>query len=426
MPAKRKSKEKGQNITQTVKVIIGEGGKKKKRVYKRRPKKAKLDRGSIGAAPLTGPNTIVGEPYPIPPRILEVPTYYRISEGAMTSTGNLPSGSAPSVPAIMNAPQAPALMNAPQAPSLMNAPQATSLMNAVLRQEAPKEKSEEEKRIESAIEFGGLKPRSTFYKKYEIRPANLGGVGGTFEQTNPLLDKGRIQQDIRRAEEPIVQEPVSKEAVRTSMQQDISIQTINSKQSKDAGVRFEDIYQENPPEKITINLGSESKAISEFQPTEKPKSLYQLAVETAPKKEYVAKNIAIQTPEEKELKALTEFQPAEEKPKSLFESVISGAGSIVKSVAAGAVDTAIGAPPGTTASIAKAIPKATPKATPKANRPSWNVSESLQKSYIKKFKVSPEDAIAKLTALRLAYPKATSDEVKKAIRRAPSQTEILL
>lgn len=410
MPAKRKSKEKGQNITQTVKVIIGEGGKKKKRVYKRRPKKAKLDRGSIGAAPLTGPNTIVGEPYPIPPRILEVPTYYRISEGAMTSTGNLPSGSAPSVPAIMNAPQVPALMNAP------------------LRQEVPmlmqsqKEKSEEEKRIESAIEFGGLKPRSTFYKQYETRPTDLGGVGGTFEQANPLLDRGRIQQDMRLAKEPIVQEPVSRDAFRPSMQEDISIQTINSKQSKDAGIGFEDIYQENPPEKITINLGSESKAISEFQPTEKSKSLYQLAVEASPRREYVAKNVAIQTPEEKELKALTEFQPAEEKPKSLLSSLISGAGSLVKSVAAGAVDTAVGAPPGTTASIAKAIPKATPK----ANRPSWNVSESLQKSYIKKFKVSPEDAIAKLTALRLAYPTATSDEVKKAIRSAPSQTEILL
>jgi len=364
MPAKKKTKQKGQNITQTVKVVIGEGAKRKKRAYKRRPRKARLDRGSIGAAPLTGPNTITsGESIPIPPRIIEVPTYYKVSEGTTTSTGNQPISTGPSQPAITAGPSLPAIMDdSSKKQKPLNVPAIMDLgqtIKAVNEYNTKEEIKAERERIQNVIESGQLRPSSTFYRRYERPRASSGGVGGTWEQTNPLLDKGRIRQDTIMASQPIIEEPLSAPPPQGKVSETFSIT---------------EVYPEKPAkqEKLIVEMGREP--------------------------------------------SVEDFIPAE-KPKSLLQTVLSGTVGAAKSIAAAASDTALGVPPGTTAAVAKKI-------IPK--RPAWNVSDSLLRTYIRKFKVSPEVANQRLIALRTAYPQVTSDEVKKAIRSAPSEMDILL
>lgn len=171
MPRRRKAPKDKQTITQTVKVVIADGRTGKKRKPRgRRPARREM----AAAPPVAGglQNTIYGEPAPLPPRLIEVPTYYRLSEGATPATG----APAPPMPAI-EAPKKPAgLLMAPPAPISEEKP--TGLLapeKKPARLAIPgKDDMEIFYRTPPSYpeeEFGGIKPKKdTFYGKHEKKP----------------------------------------------------------------------------------------------------------------------------------------------------------------------------------------------------------------------------------------------------------------
>jgi len=173
MPPKKrekKTKARGQNIVQTVKVVLAGEAKRRKRQYKKRVATGARGRGQAGAV---GPNTIYGDALPIPPKVVEVPVPYRLTEGATTASGVAPkqTTTVTEVPASVNVPllqnispeQKRSIMSEMQQAFQKSSQQKPLLMSSASSQT-------EEKSLETEM-FADIKPRSTFYKPYERKPS---------------------------------------------------------------------------------------------------------------------------------------------------------------------------------------------------------------------------------------------------------------
>jgi hypothetical protein len=175
MPVKKVKKTRGQTIVQNVKVVVGAAAKRPKRKYTRKPK---VGMKGVGQAPMTGPSTIYGEPIPLPPRTIEVPVAYRLTEGATTASGVTP----PLLTAPQEKPAMTGPISKPVLPSLP-APEATKLI------EGPQITAEEEDF------FLSLKPKSTFYKSYEKKQTPTKVQEYTFSAVNPLARKPKQEAE---------------------------------------------------------------------------------------------------------------------------------------------------------------------------------------------------------------------------------------
>lgn len=382
---KVKKEDKTPQVVQTVKVVVGDVSKRKRK-YKKRSGPSKKH-----IAPMTEvrgglQNTIYGEPVPLPPRIIEVPVPYGLSAGSTPATGVFPSR--PSAPSIESPPAPPALPPAsmPSMPSIMAGEKPKSMI-------AFPSSSAEIDALDSGESYmikKALEKKESFYKPHERR-----GEEGYIWYKQP-----------QPPSEPIITEvsSKSKNKSKTSTQ-----------------------------EPIIINMGKEEEFVTE-EVKQKPSSLFKSVMEgTTPrlmKKDTASEfKTIISTAASEGAQKVGEF--AAEKTGETAGGFLGSTLSAILPEGLKPIGKAVGGIAGSIVSktLKSKIPKKKEqeqeepsdvvtesiKKIKERKLPNWNVTKTLTNKYANDFNVSENDAAKFLKGVQKKYPSAHPKDIINAI-----------
>lgn len=409
-----KKEKKTHQVIQTVKVVVGDVGRSKRK-YKKRSAPKRISPASEVQGGLK--NTIYGEPVPLPPRIIEVPVPYRLTEGATPSSGVFPQRPPPPAiePPTPSMPSMPAITAAEKPKTMITFPSPSSAIDAIDEGET--------EMIRTALK----KKAKEFYKPFERRGGEAFGYYNMPE----------------RPSQPIITEPLSLQKSMTSPQESMIV---------DLGQQPEEMVTEVKAEKPsllktvlkgattiagTLAAGAIDKAFK--QPVGTTKGLVTAGSTIASSAVKYARGKPVESSDESLLSSAGEIAAAGAdyalgKPigtsKTLVGELIKSEGEGVSSQLKKFTSPKKIAPSEPIVEYAteeelKPMKPAAPAPKKAPARAKWNINDQMVGAYTLQTNMSFKDSEKALAALQKKYPNLKRKDVINAILNGDTQLNTL-